>query len=166
VLGNSLWQRRFDGSARVLGTDLIMDGRKSRIIGVMPAKFQYPFADTQVWEPLTAHPYWTSRDRASSRSISIWYALGRIRHGVAWTEAQSEMNLIARQLQTEHPESRNQPEIRVVPLDAQTFGRIRLPLAVLFSAVVLMLLIACLNVANLLLARGSAREREFSSGVP
>jgi predicted permease len=162
VLGYGLWQRRFGGATQVLGSDLIMDTRKSRIIGVMPATFQYPFADTQVWEPMTAHPYWAARDRSSLRSASIWYALGRIRSDVAWQEAQSELTVIGRQLQSEHPESRNLPDIRVVPLYTQTTGRVQLSLIVLFGSVVLMLLIACTNVANLLLARGSAREREFS----
>ena len=162
VLSYGLWQRRFGGSAQALGADLMLDTRKSRIIGVMPASFQYPFADTQVWEPMTAHPYWAARDRNGPRSFSIWYALGRIRPGVAWQEAQSEFSVIARQLETEHPESKNLPDIRVVPLYTQTTGRVRLSLIVLFGSVVLMLLIACTNVANLLLARGSAREREFS----
>jgi len=139
-----------------------MDGRKSRIVGIMPQSFQYPFADTQVWEPITAHPYWAARDRASPRSSSIWYALARMRRGVAWSEAQSEMSEIARQLAAAHPESHNLPDVRVVPLHQQTTGRVERPLAVLFGSVFLMLLIACINVANLLLARGSAREREFS----
>jgi predicted permease len=162
VITNRLWQQRFGGSMNALGADLLMDGRKSRVIGVMPANFQYPFADTQVWEPITAHRYWASRDRINSRAASNWYALARLRRGVQWTEAQSEMSVIARQMAAEYPENRVWPEIRVVPLDVQTSGRLRLPLFVLFSSVVLLLLIACLNVANLLLARGSAREREFA----
>jgi predicted permease len=162
VLSYGLWQRRFAGSRQAIGSDLIMDHRKARIIGVMPASFQYPFPDTQVWEALTAHPYWAARDRASPRSQSVWYALGRIRQGIAWQGAQSEMSGIARQLTAEHPESRNLPDVRVVPLYTQTTGQVQRPLAVLFASVFLMLLIACMNVANLLLARGSAREREFS----
>jgi predicted permease len=162
VLSNRLWQRQFGGSASALGADLIMDGRKSRIIGVMPETFQYPFADTQVWEPMTAHPYWAARDRASPRSASNWYALGRLRKGSGSGDAQTEMSAIGRQLAAKYPENKIQPEIRVVPLDVQTSGRMRLPLTVLFCSVALMLLIACLNVANLLLASGSAREREFS----
>jgi predicted permease len=162
LLSNRMWRNQFGGSAKALGSDLIMDGRKSRIIGVMPAAFRYPFPDTEVWQPMTAHPYWAARDRAAPRSNSNWYALARLRQGVSWTQAQSEMSGIARQLRVEYPESKNNPEIRVVPLDEQTYGRLRLPLAVLFSSVILMLLIACLNVANLLLARGSARDQEFS----
>jgi predicted permease len=162
VLSYSLWQRRFGGSAQALGADITMDNRKLRIIGIMPADFRYPFADTEVWEPVTAHPYWTSRNRAAPRTDGIWFVLGRLRQGERWNRAQSEMSGLARQLLAEHPENRQQPEIRVVPLDDQTSGRLRRPLAVLFGSVILMLLIACLNVANLLLAKGSAREREFS----
>jgi predicted permease len=161
VLSYGLWQRRFGGSTQVLGSDLIMDARKSRIIGVMPASFEYPFTNTQVWEPMTAHPYWAARDRVSPRSFSHWFVLGRIRAGVSWQEAQAELSVIGRQLEAEHPESKNLPEIRVVPLHEQTTARVRLSLTVLFGSVLLMLLIACTNVANLLLARGSAREREF-----
>jgi putative ABC transport system permease protein len=162
VLSYTLWVRHFGGSPHVLDTDLTMDNRKLRIVGVMPAEFQYPFPDTQVWEPVTVHPYWTSRDRAAPRSDSNWFALGRLREGARWSQAQAEMSGIARQLLAEHPENRLQPEIRVVPLDDQSSGRLRRPLVILFGSVILMLLIACLNVANLLLARGSAREREFS----
>jgi predicted permease len=162
VVSHRIWLNRFGGSVAALGADLVMDGRKTRIIGVMPASFQYPFPDTEVWQPVTAHPYWASRDRSAPRSASNWYALARLRPGISWTQAQSEMNGIARQLKTEYPDSRNDPEIRVVPLDEQTSGRLKLPLAMLFSSVVLVLLIACLNIANLLLARGSAREQEFS----
>ena len=162
VIGNRMWRDRFGGSTNALGSDLIMDGRKSRIVGVMPSTFRYPFEDTEVWQPMTVHPYWAARDRLAPRSASNWYALGRLRQGVSWTQAQAEMSVIARQLKAEYPESRNEPEVRVVPLAEQTSGKLRLPLAVLFGSVVLMFLIACLNVANLLLASGSAREREFS----
>ena len=70
VLSYGLWKQHFGGSTRALGADLLIDGRKRRIIGVMPASFGYPFKDTRVWEPVTAHPYWLSRDRDSSRSRS------------------------------------------------------------------------------------------------
>jgi predicted permease len=161
VLSYALWQRRFAGSPQVLGTDLIMDKRKSRIIGVMPQSFQFPFPDTQVWEALTAHPYWT-RNRSAPRADGLWYVLGRLRPAIAWSDVQSEMNGIAHQLADEYPEDKNLPAIRVIPLHTQTTGRVQRSLIVLFASVFLMLLIACINVANLLLARGSAREHEFS----
>jgi predicted permease len=162
VLSYRLWRDRFGGSPQVLGTDLVMDARKCRIIGVMPPSFHYPFEDTRVWEPMTAHPYWAARDHNSPRSSSNWYALGRIRAGIAWQQAQSEMNAIGRQLQAQYPTSQSLPEIHVVPLYTQTTGRVQLPLLMLLGSVFLLLLIACSNVANLLLARGSARQLEFS----
>lgn len=162
VLSYGFWQSHFAGSAQALGSDLLMDGRKLRIIGVMPASFQYPFADTQVWEPVTAHPYWAARDRASPRSSAIWYVLGRVRSGVAWPQVQAEMTGIAQRLAAEYPDSKNLPDVRVVPLFTQMTGSLELSLSVLFGSVFLMLLIACTNVANLVLARGSSREREFS----
>jgi predicted permease len=162
ILSYGLWQSRFSGSPKVLGADIVKDGRKSRIIGVMPASFQFPFPDTNVWEPITTHPYWAARDRTGNRTASNWYVLGRIRPGVTWSQAQSEMAGIARELAAEYPENRARPQISVVPLSTQTTGRVQLSLAVLFASVFLMLLIACINVANLLLARGSAREHEFS----
>lgn len=162
ILSYSLWKDNFGGSTEVLGTDLRMDGRKSRIIGVMPASFSYPFKDTAVWEPMTAHPYWLARDQNSPRSGGVWYALGRLGAGVTWGRAQGDMSSIGRQLQKEYPESQNLPEIHVVPLDLQTKGQVQLPLLALMGSVFLLLLIACSNVANLLLARGSARESEFA----
>lgn len=162
VLSYRLWQRSFGGSPQALGADILMDGRKSRVIGVMPESFQYPFEDTQVWEPVTAHRYWAARDRASLRSFSVWFTLGRLRAGTRFEDAQADMSRIASRLAAIHPENKDLPEIRVVPLTTQTTGSVERPLAVLLGAVFLMLLIACINVANLLLASGSAREREFA----
>jgi predicted permease len=161
ILSYALWQSRFGGSPSALGSDLIMDKRKARVIGVMPASFQYPFADTKIWEPITAHPYW-ARDRVSPRTFSVWYALGRLHSGTQLTDAQSEMSRIASEVAAEHPEAKNLPEIRVVALQKQAAGGVQSSLFALFGSVLLMLLIACINVANLMLARGSAREHEFS----
>ena len=69
VVSHRIWLSRFGGAASVLGSDLIMDGRKSRIIGVMPDSFRYPFLDTEVWQAVTVHPYWL-RNRSAPRSDS------------------------------------------------------------------------------------------------
>jgi putative ABC transport system permease protein len=125
----------------------------------MPADFHYPFDDTVVWEPRTTHPYWT-RDRDAARTGSNWLALARIRPGTSWNQAQADMTAVAHALQREFPH--NLPDIHVVPLQQLTTGPVRLPLLTLFGSVLCLLLIACSNVANLLLARGTAREAEFS----
>jgi predicted permease len=161
VLSYQLWQQQLGGTKEALGSRLAMDDRSYLVIGVMPPDFHFPFPDTKVWEPITAHPYW-ARDRNSPRSDSPWLALGRIKTGVTWSQAQDEMDGIARRLRSQYPENEVPPSIAVVPLDVQTTGKFRLSLWLLLGSVFLMLLIACTNVAGLLLARGSVREREFA----
>jgi predicted permease len=161
VLSYDLWQRQFGGSGEALGQHLFMDDRSYVVIGVMPPGFHFPFADTKVWEPVTAHPYWT-RNRQSPRSDSPWLVLGRLKPGVPWSTAQQEMNDMALSLRAQFPGVEMPSSIPVVPLDTQTTGKFRLSLWLLLGSVFLILLIACINVSGLLLARGSAREREFA----
>jgi predicted permease len=161
VLSYQLWQQHFGGAADVLGARLTMDDRNYTVIGVMPLDFHFPFADTKVWEPVTAHPYWT-RDRKTTRADSPWLALGRLKSGVTWSRAQNEMDAIARRLRSQYPGPEMPATIPVVPLDIHSSAKFRLSLWLLLGSVFLMLLIACINVAGLLLARGSVREREFA----
>ena len=161
VLSYTLWQQQFEGSREALGRNLLMDDRTYVVIGVMPPGFRFPFADTKVWEPVTAHPYWV-RDRKGLRSDSPWLVLGRLKPGVTWSGAQQEMNGIARGLRAQFLGVEMPSSIPVVPLDLQTTGKFRLSLWLLFGSVFLILLIACINVSGLLLARGALREREFA----
>jgi putative ABC transport system permease protein len=162
VLSYELWQQQFGGSKDALGRSLFMDDRTYSVIGVMPPDFHFPFADTKVWEPMTAHPYWARRDRKNPRVDSVWLVLGRLKPGVTWLIAQKEMDEIARSLRSEYSGIEMPANIPVVPLDLQTTGKFRLSLWLLLGSVFLILLIACINVAGLLLASGSAREREFA----
>jgi len=162
VLSYRLWQQQFAGSEAALGADLVMDDRTYLVIGVMPPSFRFPFSDTQVWEPITAHPYWTTRDRKNPRAEAVWFALGRVKRGVTVGQAQAEMNGIAHRLAAEYPESQMTATAAVVPLETQATGRFRLSLWLLFASVFQLLLIACTNVAGLLLVRGSVRQREFA----
>ncbi len=162
VLSYPLWQQQFGGTKEALGSRLIMDDRSYLVIGVMPQDFHFPFPDTRVWEPITAHPYWTTHDQKGSRSDSPWLVLGRIKKGVSLARAQGDMNAIALRLRSEHPGDEMPASIPLVPLDIQTTGKFRLSLWLLLGSVFLMLLIACINVAGLLLARGAVRDREFA----
>ncbi|HWC95271.1 MAG TPA: ABC transporter permease [Candidatus Sulfopaludibacter sp.] len=161
VLSYAVWQQEFGGSADVLGSRLGMDDRSYRVIGVMPPDFHFPFPDSKVWEPMTAHPYW-ARNRTGPRSDPLWGVAARLKTGVTWSGAQTEMNAIARRLRTEYPGPGMPALIPVVPLDRQLTGKFRLSLWLLLGSVFLMLLIASINVAGLLLARGSVRAREFA----
>jgi predicted permease len=162
VLSHELWQQQFGGSKAALGAHIVMDGRDYLVVGVMPPDFHFPFPDTKVWEPITAHPYWTARDRQSPRTNSIWLVLGRLRSGVTWSRAQEEMDGIGKRLKAEYPGDEMPASIVVVPLDVHATGKFRLSVWLLFGSVLVMLLIACINVAALLLAGGSARAREFA----
>lgn len=127
----------------------------------MPAEFRFPFPDTRVWEPITAHPYWATRDANAPRSNAIWLVLGRVKRGVTWAQAQQDIDTIESRLKAEYPPSQLPERAFVVPLKTVTTGQYQLSFWLLFGSVLVMLLIACVNTAGLLLARGSAREREF-----
>jgi predicted permease len=162
VLSYRLWQEQFGGSDSALGADLRIDDRKYRIIGVMPANFQFPFADTNVWEPITAHPYWTTRDRRNPRTMDVWFVLGRLNPKVTPALAQADLSAIERRIAAGYPSDQIPPDVSIVPLSITSSGKYRLSLWLLLGSVFAMLLIASINVAGLLLARGSARQREFA----
>jgi putative ABC transport system permease protein len=164
ILSCALW-RRFGASPQIIGKTLqIFDAWERResdsarlvqVIGVMPAHFQFPSKETQLWVPHRAH--------RTVRDADQFVVLGRLKPEVNFRQAQAEMSAVARRLEREYPDSNAGLGVNVIPLLTEiTGGNMRLVLAVLFGAVVFVLLIACTNVANLLLARGVAREREFS----
>ncbi len=161
VLSYSLWQRQFAGLKGAIGANLVMDGRNYRVIGVMPPEFRFPFADTRVWEPLTAHPYWATRDAKAPRSNAGWLVLARLKSGVSRRQAQEDISTIESRLKAEYPTSQLPEQVFVIPLKTVATGQHQLSLWLLFGSVLVMLVIACVNTAGLLLARGSAREWEF-----
>ncbi|MBV9761394.1 MAG: ABC transporter permease [Acidobacteriaceae bacterium] len=161
VISYPLWQRQFGGLKDAVGADLWMDDRSYRVIGVMPPDFQFPFQDTRAWEPVTAHPYWATRDAKAPRTWAVWLAVGRIKSGVSWTGAQQDIGAVESRLSAAYPAAALPQTATVVPLTLVATGRYQLSLRLLFGSVFVMLLIACVNAAGLLLARGSAREREF-----
>jgi predicted permease len=161
VLSYALWQRQFGGTKEAIGADLVMDGRNYRVIGVMPPDFHFPFADTVAWQPITAHPYWATRDANAPRSNGAWLVLGRLKPGVTWAQAGEDLNAVTARLRREYPANAVPERAIIVPLKLVSTRQYQLSLWVLFAAVLVMLLIGCVNVAGLLLARGTAREREF-----
>jgi predicted permease len=163
-LSHQLWQRRFGNSPDVLGKTLEINGKTSTVIGVMQSDFYFPSRDTQLWEPTTVYSWW---DQSSTARYNDWWrVVGRLKPHVSFEQAQTELSAIGRRLEQAY--ATNDPDfagfgVNVVPLLTQFTGaRLGLALWVLLGAVFFVLLIACTNVANLLLARGATREREFA----
>jgi predicted permease len=166
VLSDALWRRRFSATQDVVGKTLEIDGANFQVIGVMPPEFQMPAREAQFWAPIGTNRYWLDRPRPdgvhSSGFYLRWNILGRLKPGVDIRSAQAEMNGFATQLERADPELNKGLALTLLPLRIELGGSTRLALLVLLGAVALVLLIACSNVANLVLARGATRGREMA----
>ena len=158
VISDRLWRRRFDGDPAALGRSLILDGRPYAIVGVLPPGFQYSRVE-DVFVPLAVTLGPADEDRGNHTGI---LALARRAPGVTLEEARTEMEGIAAALAREYPNSNSGVGVEVHSLRSWLFQDVRTPLLVLMAGVGCLLLIACVNLANLLLARGAAREGEVA----
>ena len=154
VIGWGLWQRRF-GGADALGKQLDFDGRRFTVIGVMPQGFAFPIKQSEFWAPLVVS------DQAKRR-VGYWLQMvARMKPGVTPVQAQAEMDVLGARLEQQYPSENAGYGIFVNPLENHVAGNVKTPLLVLLGAVALVLLIACVNVAGLFLARAEARGREI-----
>jgi putative ABC transport system permease protein len=157
VIAYHLWQSTFGGDAGVVGRPIVLDDQPYTVLGVMPPTFNFPASTVDLWTPFRF-----GEDAYQDRTDNYILALGRLRHGVSVEQARAEVEVIATQLKQQYPNENKDTDATVIRLQDDVSARSRLLLQALAGAALCVLLIACANLANLLLARALGRRQELA----
>jgi putative ABC transport system permease protein len=157
IISYGLWQRRYGGEQNIIGREILLNNVKHTIVGVMPARFQFLQSYTGLWTPAA----FTSEELAVRNSNPL-LVLARLKPNVTREQAQADMDTITARLAHDYPDDLEGLQANVLPISEQLSGYVRRPLLLLLAAVAFVLLIACANIANLLLARAASRQKEIA----